>query len=161
MQATATHLDGKDEYSLYLSRPFKLAVSIYFVFVTIGWIGVAVVTPLFLALSLDEINILSIFVLTFSIISLCVIAWIWYSILSTPYRIHLSPDGQVTFMSILGRKDLNVSEISSIRPEQASIGFLFVRSSRGKVRLLNQFDRFHDFIAKLKSMNPSITIRGC
>ena len=130
---TATYIDGKEEYSLYLSRPFKLAVSIYFIFVTIGWIGAAVVIPLFLVLSLEEINILSIFVLTFSIISLCVIAWIWYSILSTPYRILLSPDGIITFISILRRKDMNVSEISSIKPEQAGIGFLFVRSSRCKV----------------------------
>jgi hypothetical protein len=87
--------------------------------------------------------------------------WIWYWIFSTPHRILLSPDGNITFVSTLRKIDMKVSEISSIKPEQANVGFLFVRSSRGKVKLLNQFDQFHDFVANLKSMNPSIAIRGC
>ena len=52
-------------------------------------------------------------------------------------------------------------EIESIKPYSSQFGFLIVRTSGGKIRLLNQFDGFHDFILKLKTANPAVELRGC
>jgi hypothetical protein len=52
-------------------------------------------------------------------------------------------------------------EIESIKPQGGKFGFLVVRTSQGKINLLNQFDGFHEFIIQLKASNPSIEIRGC
>ena len=95
------------------------------------------------------------------IIWLALIAWLWYSILSIPHRIEISESGEVEFRSLLRRRRMTSLEIVSIKPEASSFGFLVVRGSRRKIRLLNQFDGFHDFLINLKASNPTIVLRGC
>jgi hypothetical protein len=85
----------------------------------------------------------------------------WYFILSTPYRITVDPTGEITFASVLRKRRVMAMEIESIKPQGGKFGFLVVRTSQGKINLLNQFDGFHEFIIQLKASNPSIEIRGC
>lgn len=95
------------------------------------------------------------------IIWLAMIAWLWYSILSIPHRIEVADSGDVEFRSLLRRRRMTSLEIVSIKPEASSFGFLVVRGSRKKIRLLNQFDGFHDFLVNLKAANPMVELRGC
>ena len=46
-------------------------------------------------------------------------------------------------------------------PSGQFFGFLVVRTKNKKIKILNQFDGFHDFILNLKSKNPLIELRGC
>ena len=85
----------------------------------------------------------------------------WYWLLSIPYKIIVSETGEITFVSLARRKKVNPGNIKSIKPESGQIGFLVVRTSHGKIRILNQFDGFHDLISNLKTNNPSIELRGC
>jgi hypothetical protein len=52
-------------------------------------------------------------------------------------------------------------EIQSIKPERSQFGFLVIRHTGGKIKILNQFDGFHEFIADVKGNNPLIELRGC
>jgi hypothetical protein len=87
-------------------------------------------------------------------------AW-WYYVFSIPYRISVAETGEITFSSLLRRNRITAADIKSIKPKGGQIGFLVVRTSHGKIRVINQFDGFHEFIADLKAANPSIEIRGC
>jgi hypothetical protein len=89
------------------------------------------------------------------------IGWLWYWILSIPYRIEVSETGEIEFRSLIRRRRMTPLEIVSVRPEASSFGFLVVRGGRRKIRLLNQFDGFHDFLVSLKAANPTIELRGC
>jgi len=92
---------------------------------------------------------------------LAMIGWLGYLILSVPHRIEVSENGDVEFRSLLRQRRMTSLEIVSIKPEASSFGFLVVRGSRRKIRLLNQFDGFHDFLVNLKVTNPTIELRGC
>jgi hypothetical protein len=145
-------VDGIETFSLYLTTAYKILIIFYLVGPVIGILSFAVIIS-------HEDPTAPIFLIV--VWPMLMVAWFWYFVLSTPYRTVFAPDGDITFISILRRKKGDASEIVSIKPAFNYMGFLFVRSSRGKVRLLNQFDRFHEFISKLKSMNPTLTVRGC
>lgn len=93
----------------------------------------------------------------------CVIgaAWNWYFILSIPYRITVYETGEIEFISVLRKRRFLPHEIESIKPQGSQFGFFRVRTRLGKLKLVNQFDGFHEFITNLKVANPSIEIRGC
>ncbi len=97
----------------------------------------------------------------FGVLLLGISGWIWYWILSIPHKIAVYENGQIEFVSFLRSKRIAPLEIELIKPEATQFGFLIVKTSRGKIRLLNQFDGFHDFIAYLKAHNPSVQLRGC
>lgn len=94
---------------------------------------------------------------------------IWFGIviiylfffLSMPHRITLASDGTVEFISLWRRRTVRAEEIKSIRPEGSQFGFFMVRTERGKIRLLAQFDGFHDFLSRLQAMHPGVELRGC
>ena len=46
-------------------------------------------------------------------------------------------------------------------PDSGQLGFLTIKTGYGKVRILNQFDGFHEFLLWLKTNSPSIELRGC
>ncbi len=81
--------------------------------------------------------------------------------LSIPHRITLASDGNVEFISLLRRRTVRVQEIRSIKPAGAHLGFLVVSTDRGKIRLLAQFDGFHDFLTRLEALHPGVELRGC
>lgn len=139
-------------YSLYLAKTDKLAIFAPVVIFTL--VGIFFGLSLFRSMGGGPPP----FVAFFWLIPL---GLFWYLILSTPYRIHVDPTGEITFVSILRKRRVMAMEIESIKPQGGKFGFLVVRTSQGKINLLNQFDGFHEFITQLKASNPSIEIRGC
>ena len=97
----------------------------------------------------------------FGILWLGMVGWNWYWVLSIPHKITVSEAGEITFVSLLRRRSVSGAEIESIKPDRIQFGFLLVKTARRRIRLLNQFDDFHDFIANLKAINPSVELRGC
>jgi hypothetical protein len=85
------------------------------------------------------------------------LVWILY----LPYQITLSQDGAVEFISVLKRRSVRAAEIRSIKPEGSKFGFLTVRTDRSKIRILAQFDGFHDFLTRLKALHPGVELKGC
>jgi hypothetical protein len=86
---------------------------------------------------------------------------LYFWVLSLPHTIRVADDGSIEFISIVRRKRVMPREIRSIRPDNGQLGYLTVRTDSGRVRLLNQFDGFHEFITWLKENNPAIELRGC
>lgn len=84
---------------------------------------------------------------------------IW--ILSLPHRITLAGDGTIEFLSLLRRRTIRTAEIRSIKPQGSHFGFFTVRTDRSKIRILAQFDGFHDFLTRLKALHPAVELRGC
>ena len=85
----------------------------------------------------------------------------YYWVLRIPHRISVTGDGHIEFVSLVRKKRLAARDILSIAPDAGQIGFLAIRTDQGKIRILNQFDEFHEFIAWLKANNPSVELRGC
>jgi hypothetical protein len=86
----------------------------------------------------------------------------FYFIFSFPHQISVSETGEITFISLFRQRKIFISEIESIKPDPTQFfGFLVVRTQHKKIKILNQFDGFHDFIFNLKTNNPSIQFRGC
>jgi len=81
--------------------------------------------------------------------------------LSIPYKIMLHRDGTVEFTGVLRSRRIPIRGIVSIKPEGTTSGFLVVRTETSKIRLLAQFDDFHDFLVRLKTLNPAVELRGC
>lgn len=85
--------------------------------------------------------------------------WIW--MLTIPYRIRVDDLGVIELKSIVRTRTVNPADIISIQPDASQLGFLVLKHRGGKIRLVHQFDGFHEFLNHLKSVNPSITLRGC
>ena len=96
----------------------------------------------------------------FSLFFLGVVGMFWFGVLSIPHRIHVAENGRIKFVSTIRKREVEALEIESIKPA-GQFGFLVVTHSRGKITLLNQFDGFHEFISGLKTLNPSVELRGC
>ena len=82
-------------------------------------------------------------------------------VLSLPYRITFAGEGTIEFTSLWRRRTVRAEEIRSIKPEGSHLGFFTVRTERGKIRILAQFDGFHDFLTRLEVMHPGVELRGC
>jgi hypothetical protein len=82
-------------------------------------------------------------------------------ILCLPYRLTLAADGALEFISVWRRRTVRAEEIRSIQPDSCQLGFLLVRTASRKIRILAQFDGFHDFLTRLKAMHPGVELRGC
>jgi hypothetical protein len=85
----------------------------------------------------------------------------YYWVLRIPHRIEVSADGQVEFICLVRRKRIAARDIRSIAPSGSQVGFLVVRTDQSKIRILNQFDGFHEFLVWLKANNPAVELRGC
>ncbi len=86
--------------------------------------------------------------------------WYVYWVLSTFHTIVVSESGNIEFVGVLRKRQASFREIQSIKTD-SQLGFLMVRTSTRKFRILNQFDEFHDFLARLKTANPNVELRGC
>jgi hypothetical protein len=85
-----------------------------------------------------------------------------YQIFSTTHKILVHEQtAEVEFVSLLSTRRVRVMEVVSIKPVRGQIGFLTVTLRSGSLRLLNQFDGFHELLAWLKAHNPGIELRGC
>jgi hypothetical protein len=65
------------------------------------------------------------------------------------------------FRSVLGKRVVSLSEISSILARQFSLGYVGVTHANGTIYLINQMDGFHEFVTTVKSLNPSVIVKGC
>lgn len=97
------------------------------------------------------------------VVGVYMIAWGGFPILRSltfPQSITMSSDGRIEFTSTLRKKVVYVTGIQSIKPEGLE-SLLVVRANGVRIPLWPQFDGFHDFLARLKAMNPNIELRGC
>ena len=85
-------------------------------------------------------------------------AYMW---LRFPFVIKIRDDNLIEFRSIFRRVVVSANEIKAVRAKRYAMGFIDVVHERGKVRLLNQMDGFHEFLATLKTLNPAVKIQGC
>ncbi len=92
---------------------------------------------------------------------LVVVGYVAYTYLALPYTILWQDDGMIGFKSVLRTFIVAPNQIRSIVPESWPIGFLIVKTQRGKLRLPNQFNDFHEFLARLEAANPGVELRGC
>ena len=97
----------------------------------------------------------------FGIVWLGIVGWYWFWVLSMPHTITVSESGNVEFISVIRTRRTTFRDIKSIKPYSSQFGFLIVRTGGGKIRILNQFDGFHDFILRLKTASPAVELRGC
>jgi cytochrome c biogenesis protein CcdA len=142
-------------YELYLSLFFKIFVFGIFGLLIIVGIVIIVTGIFFFTENNVSLLIMGIFM---TIIAGGNFLWIF----SFPHRIAVSDTGEITFISLLRRRQTNIAEIESIKPDPSQFfGFLVIRTQNKKIKILNQFDGFHDFILNLKSKKPSIELRGC
>jgi hypothetical protein len=81
-------------------------------------------------------------------------------ILRLPHQILLHGDATIEFRAVIRKVRMNPIEIASLKPANGTFGFIIVKGKK-KVRLLAQFDDFHEFVLKLKQLNPSVIVRGC
>jgi len=95
------------------------------------------------------------------LIWICIVIWYWYLVLTIPHTITVSESGLVEFKSFFRKQLTAMREINSIKPYGGQFGFLQIKTSTGKIRIVNQFDGFHDFVSQLKAVNPSVELRGC
>jgi len=77
---------------------------------------------------------------------LFIVSWYWYLVLTIPHTIVVSESGQVAFNSVICKRLTTMREINYIKPYGGQIGFLLIKTNTGKIRILNQFDEFHDFV---------------
>jgi hypothetical protein len=139
-------------YRLYV-QPY-LKVMIFGVLVLFTIIGLLMVTGLLSSAKGDGPPRL------FGLFWLGMIGWYWYWILSVSHTIVVSESGQVDFIGVVRKRRTTMREILSVKSD-TQFGFLMIKTSSGKIRILNQFDEFHDFIIQLKAANPGVELRGC
>jgi len=84
-----------------------------------------------------------------------------YLFLRIPYEIQIRDDRIIEFRSVLRRTAITPEGILSIRAKRSQMGFADVRTSAGRIRLITQMDGFHEFLSRLKSLNPAVEIKGC
>lgn len=141
-------------YELYLSHFFK-----FFIFGMLGLFTMIGVIILGIGIFFPEANGPPWFIGFFFLV---IVTWNFYYIFSFPYKIAVSWTGEISFISVLKRRQLSMAEIKSIKPDPGQFfGFLIVKTENKKIKILNQFDGFHEFIQKLKESNPSVELRGC
>ena len=146
-------MEGSRVYRLY----FQTTLKVMLVVMAVVFVAAAVALSCF-ALFFPKHNAPPLPV-ALLFVGVLVVNAVW--MLSIPHRMILHQDGTIEFISVLRQRVVRAAEIDSIKPEGTTYGFVILRAGRAKVRLLTQFDGFHDFLARLKAMNPGIELRGC
>ena len=149
-----THsLEEPVSYKLYLPPSLKIILSIIpVVFVSVG--AIIVVGPALFRNWTGPPWFVGCFILA-------IIGGNGLWVLGIPHKITFHQDGTVEFTSVLRSRKIPVWEIVSIKPEGTAYGFLVVRTESSNIKLLAQFDGFHDFLTRLKALNPLVELRGC
>ncbi len=140
-------------YNLYLQPGMKLVLVL--VLAAFVGMGAAIIIPSILAPSPKAPP------LPVGIIILVIACLYLVYFLNLPYRITLAEDGTIEFLSLWRRRPVRAQEIRSIKPQGSQFGFFIVQTDRGKIRILAQFDGFHDFLTRLEALHPGVQLRGC
>jgi hypothetical protein len=140
-------------YKLYLQPGLKLVLVLVFIALAGAGLALGLLPSLFPTPKAPPPLV--------GVILLVVIGLNLVWVLSLPYRITFAGDGTIEFTSLWRRRTVRAEEIRSIKPEGSHLGFFTVRTERGKIRILAQFDGFYDFLTRLKAMHPNVELRGC
>jgi hypothetical protein len=141
-------------YKLYVAKPLLIFYLLMLsAFVIVGVVGIIVGALGKLGSDGPPVWIF-VFILGFGFFSACM--WLRF-----PFEIKIRDDSMIEFRSIFRRVVVSANEIKAVRAKRYALGFVDVLHERGKVHLLNQIDGFHDFLATLKSLNPTVKIQGC
>lgn len=141
-------------YKLYVAKPLLVYyLAMLGLFVLVGIVGLGASTAGKFGADAPPAWVFVI-VLVFAVFT----AYMW---LRYPFEIRIRDDSAVEFRSVFRRTTISPSDIQLVRAKRYAIGFVDVIHGGGKIHLLNHMDGFHDFIATLKSLNPSIKIQGC
>jgi hypothetical protein len=97
----------------------------------------------------------------FLLLCTVIMVFIAYMFLRIPFEIRIRDDGMLEFRSLFGRTSLSPSEVISVKARGSQLGFADLRSSTRTIPLITQMDGFHEFLSTLKSLNPSVELRGC
>lgn len=140
-------------YNLYLQPGMKLLLAV--MFIAFAGIGAALAFwPSFFQSPKAPPPLVG-------VIFLAITGLYLFWILALPHRITLAGDGTIEFISVLKRRPVRAEEIRSIKPAGSKFGFFMVQTDRRKIRILAQFDGFHDFLTRLKALHPGVELRGC
>ena len=86
--------------------------------------------------------------------------WLFYFWLpKQPTEIELNEDGWIEFRNRKGSQQVHVASIRSIGRALGPRG-VRIQHGGGSLRFPARFRQFYDFLASVKSMNPTIQIRG-
>lgn len=96
----------------------------------------------------------------FTLFPIVIFLYVLFHYLKIPYRIILRQDNTLLTISLVAKRQVPVSSIKSIKPESYMGGFYMIKAQK-KIRILTNFDNFHDLIFQLKTLNPDIDLRGC
>jgi hypothetical protein len=140
-------------YNLYLQPGLKLLLVVVFVALAGAGTAIIVLPWLFHAPKAPPPLV--------GVIFLSVIGLNLFWLLSLPYRITLAQDGTIEFISLWRQRVVRTEEVRSIKPEGSHLGFFVVRTDHSKIRMLAQFDDFHDFLTRLQALHPGVELRGC
>ena len=94
----------------------------------------------------------------FYILFMCFLGYGWYEYLRIPFEITIRADNLIEFRSVLKRTTVSPHEIESIKVWGG--GMIKIKRKGGALRMLGQMDGFHDFISTVKSLHPSIELKG-
>jgi hypothetical protein len=136
-------------YRLYLPGAIKIVLLAVLGFFTL--FGVAMVLGLFPD---RESRI-------FGLVWILITVVFWYQVGTIPYRIDVMADGRVIFVSFVRRIQLSPQAIRSIKPQGNQLGMFILKHDGGRLRMVAQFDGFHEFLTNLKKANPGVELRGC
>jgi hypothetical protein len=151
MAASAENLRRK-HYSLrsnFMYAMFVVAMPVLFVVAGTAWIYLAVTRPAQGA------------PIWFGVLWLLWVLVTWVQSLKMPFRIDVMDDGLLGFISPIGRTEVRPQEIIAIRQKAFQMGFVEVKHTKGKIRMLQQFTGFHEFLSGVKRANPNVEIVGC
>jgi len=87
-------------------------------------------------------------------------AWRFYA--RFPTRIDWTAAARLRLSAVGLSVELDAKDVESISPDPQFLGFFTLRSRGGKkLRLLAQFDDFHELLTRLRAANSNIELRGC
>ncbi len=138
-----------------LSMPFRIYNMLMIGFLT-------VLPPLMMTLTPGRSNFSNQVSIAIPVIWILFMAGFWYLwVLRVPFELKIHEDNSVEFRSLLKRTVVSPHEIRSIKARPLTLGFINVKHERGTISLVNHIDGFYDLVWTLKSVSPSIEVRGC
>lgn len=141
-------------YKLYIAKP--LVASYFFILSALVLAGVVgIVVTAFGKLDPNGPPVW-VFIILLGFVLLNAYMWLRF-----PFEIKIHDDNKIEFHSVFRRVILSPGAIQAVRAKRYALGFVDVIHEKGKVHLLNHIDGFHEFLATLKSLNPTVKIQGC
>ena len=83
----------------------------------------------------------------------------FYRQVTMPHSIELTDTGFIRFVGAFRTSTIAPQDV--ILVSAAAGNFIVLKHMSGKIRFLQQFTGFHEFLTELKRMNESVEIRGC